>query len=396
MYRVVNWLTIVLATLLPWHGAVTVFLPEPLRWWKEVVILFLVGAVLWSEFRAWHAGKKFLMSAAEIFALLFLVWGIGLAGFSTDPGTAAIAMRYLGLAMFVYLVWSLWFQNPKNSRSQFLKRFAGWYLPSCLLAVLFGTWVTHGGGESFVQFFYSTTLSSWVPGQTIPLWHEIAGVARLQGASSGPIEFSHLLLAALALLPLWRIGRVWQILAGIIFLVGIWMSASRAAILGSVVIVGWQFLQLIPARVRRATVITGVVVLAMATGWLAMSTTIFERAGTTDHWTRPVAALRTGISAPIAGHLGEWGPAARAQNLEKNNDDRAPIAENVLADWWVQLGLIGFLFGLGWLAVTFKRLDPRWYGWGLSVLLTINLATVWDMTPIAIGWGTLLAAMRRN
>lgn len=396
MYRVVNWLTIALATLLPWHGAVTVFLPGPLRWWKELVLLLLVGAVLWSEFRAWHAGKKFLMSASEICALLFLVWGIGLAGFSTDPGTAAIAMRYLGLAMFVYLVWSLWFQNPKNSRTRFLKRFAQWYLPSCLLAVLFGTWVTHGGGENFVQIFYSTTLSSWVPGQTIPLWHEIAGVPRLQGASSGPIEFSHLLLAALALIPLLRIGRLWQILAGAIFVTGIWMSASRAAMLGAAVIVGWQFLQLIPAHVRRATVITGTVVLVMAGVWLAASTSVLHRAGTTEHWTRPVAAIQMGAENVFGGHLGEWGPSARSKNLLENNDDRAPIAENVLADWWVQMGIVGFLLGLGWLLIALKRFDPRWYGWGLAMLVTLNLATVWDMTPVAICWGTLLAAMRHD
>ncbi len=397
MYKLSNWLTIALATLLPWHGAITVFLPEPFRWWKEVILLLLIGLVLWSEWRAAQKQKNFSFSIAEFCALGFLIFGSILVLFSNDIPTATISMRYLGLPLLIFFIWSVWFQNPKNKRSEYLTLFAQIFIPSCLLATAFGFWITHLGGEMIVQDFYSTTISSWVPGQTIPLWHEINGVARLQGASSGPIEFSHLLVAALALVPFLK-QKIWhRILLVIALCIGISLSASRAALFGAIIILLWWGWNNIPTNISRKEVaLSGTLLGILGILFIGTQTNVFQRAGTSDHFSRPIAAFSEGTQNVLAGHLGEWGPAARGKNLIENNSDSAPIAENVFADWWVQLGIIGLAFGLGWLVAVLTGLEMAGLGFGIAAIILINFATVFDMTPIALAWGTILAMWQRE
>ncbi len=397
MYKLSNWLTIVLAALLPWHGAITVFLPEPFRWWKEGVILLLIGLVLWSEWRAVETGKKFKFSIAEFCALGFLIVGGTLAATSTDVPTASIAMRYLSLPLLIFFAWSIWFQNPKNSRTKHLELFAQIFVPSCLLATAFGFWVTNFGGAEIVQDFYSTTISSWVPGQTIPLWHEINGVARLQGASSGPIEFSHLLVAALALVPLLKRGKIQTILLVVVLGIGIWFSASRAALLGALIIIAWWGWKALPPKISRKDIaLTGVLLGILCLFFLGTYTSFLQRAGTNEHFTRPIAAFSAGTENIIQGHIGQWGPAARGKNLIEHNSDKAPVAENVFADWWVQLGIFGLAFGLGWFVAVLTGLSSSGIGFGIAVIVLINFATVFDMTPIALAWGTILAMWQKE
>lgn len=397
MYKLSNWLTIILAALLPWHGAITVFLPEPFRWWKEGVLLLLIGLVLWSEWRAAQRKKTFSFSLAEFCALGFLLIGSILVLLSKDIPTATIAMRYLGLPFLVFLLWSVWFQNPKNKRKEYLPLFAQVFIPSCLLATAFGFWITNLGGADIVQNFYSKTISSWVPGQTIPLWHEINGVARLQGASSGPIEFSHLLVAALALVPLLK-RKTWHTLLLVIVLsFGIFLSASRSAMLGGSIVLLWWGWTNLPKNISRKEAGLMVILLGILGSLIFVSqTNILQRTGTRQHFTRPIAAFEEGTHNILEGHLGEWGPAARGKNLQEINSDQAPIAENVFADWWVQLGILGVAFGLGWFIAILTGMEIAGLGFGIAAIVLVNFATVFDMTPIALTWGTILAMWQRE
>ncbi len=397
MYKLSHWLTIALAALLPWHGAITVFLPAPFRWWKECIILLLIGLVLLSEWRAYQSGKKFSFSLAEASALGFLFVGAILSIISSDVSTATIAMRYLGLPFLTFFIWSIWFQNPKNSRLKHLELFTKTFIPSCLFAIIFGFWIVKLGGASVVQNFYSTTISSWVPGQTIPLWHEINGVARLQGASSGPIEFSHLLIAALALTPLLKLKKLPTIILVLVLGTGIWLSASRAAFIGAIIILSWWGWKYFPQRgVSKKMLFSGLFIGFCTLFFIGTQTDIMRRAGTNEHFTRPIAAFSAGTKHFLTGHVGQWGPAARAKNLITLNSDIAPIAENVFADWWVQLGILGFIFGLSWFIAILIGISTTGFGFGLATIVLINLATVFDMTPIAITWGTIFAMWQKH
>ena len=397
MYKLSNWLTISLAVLLPWHGAITVFLPDEFRWWKELVLILLIGLVMLSEWRAAKRNKVFKFTEAELCALGFLIWGGILASVSGDIKSATIAMRYLGLPFLTFFIWSIWFQNPKNNRAKALELFAKGFIPSCLIATAFGIWITKLGGVDFVQNFYSTTISSWVPGQTIPLWHEINGVARLQGASSGPIEYSHLLVAALALVPLLKRKLIESSLVKLILVVGIAMSASRSAMIGAIIILGWGAWKNMPKSWPRKKISIIGIMLGLATIiGLLLGTNILQRAGTNDHFRRPYQAIIAGHENFVSGHLGQWGPASKIKNMTENNNDQGPIAENVIADWWVQLGALGMILGVAWLFYVTIGLTVEGIGFAIAAIVMLNLASIFDMTPTAIAWGTLLAMFHKD
>lgn len=397
MYKLSHWLTIALAALLPWHGAITVFLPDQFRWWKEIILILFIGIVMFSEWRAARRDKKFLFSEAELCAIGFLIWGGILTIISDDIQSATIAMRYLGLPFLTYFIWSIWFQNPKNDHKKFTNLFARTFIPSCLIAITFGIWITKLGGAEIVQDFYSTTISSWVPGQTIPLWHEINGVARLQGASSGPIEFSHLLVVALALVPFLKKKLVLQFATAAALIIGIWMSASRSAMLGSIIIITWWGWLSVPKSFpKKKIMISGIFLGIIAILGVSFGTDILQRPGTQDHFRRPYQALIAGNQNFISGHLGQWGPAARIKNLKETNNDQAPVAENVFADWWVQLGALGLIIGVAWIFYLIVGLNPIGIGFAIASIAMLNLASIFDMTPIAIAWGTLFAMLQKD
>ncbi|MCF7847086.1 MAG: hypothetical protein K9M51_03600 [Candidatus Gracilibacteria bacterium] len=386
-----------LGLLLPWHGAITVFLPEPFRWWKEAVLLVLLGIVLWNEVGKIRAKSWEKFSRAQRWAIGFLVWCLTLVILSEDQATAAIAARYLGMGFVTFLIVSRTQPVSKNA----LKIFANFFFLGLATSIIFGLWVKWGGGAEIVQNFYSNTISSWVPGQTIPLWHETGGFIRMQGASSGPTVFSHLLVAGLALL-LWRgpTLNVWLKMGlGILFLAGIAQSFSRAALGGAFLLVFFSFLPSLKLSAKKAIPFL-LLLFLVGGGFLFLNKNIVQnflsRDGTSAHFSRPVEAVEMGLRSPLWGNLGELGPAARARNLEENNDDRAPIAENVPADWLAQLGIPGFFLGIGFLVTIFLGATPLGKGFVVVSFLLMNFATIFDMMPVAITFFMLFAFWQKS
>jgi O-antigen ligase len=119
---------------------------------------------------------------------------------------------------------------------------------------------------------------------------------------------------------------------------------------------------------------------------------IINRGGTIDHFLRPVKTVELILENPIRGSIGKIGPAARIQNLAKNNDDKALIAENIWLDYWAQLGFFGFLLALGVFLAGFFRNDKTRILIG-SFFLLGNMATIFDMTPLVILFFLWLAVL---
>lgn len=459
-----------LGLLLPVHGFVTVMLPAEFRWWKEILLAVILLGVIVIEFKhiitQKHKGLMTIIqdqikswSKPEILAKTFIVYLLFLVLFNTEPIRALYAARYLALFYFTFLIVSrlLAFWNPNRQASgfsfykaffkdspwrqklcrlyykgidfkklqlpSFFDFFAHYFLAGCMLSLAFGVWIKLGNGADVMTNFYSTTISSWVPGQAIPLWHEIGGQARMQGMASGPIEFSHLLVLCLALVP-----RLWfrdfsRLMITIVLLYGIWMSASRAAIVAAVLVIffwGMAFIQekragkpaLIKKKQSKYFRITLIVIalLAPVLFWF-QSDSLLNRAGTMDHFTRPFSAIEFGLKSPIIGSLGEIGPAARWWNLNHFNDDKALIAENIFADTFAQTGIIGVLMILWFWFFVWKNLPKRmptaeWWkvktkpwsmhGIFLALFFMVNFATIFDMTPISIAYGALFAFLLRT
>jgi hypothetical protein len=445
-----SFIAITFGLFLPLHGGLTVFLPE-LRFWKEALLGLVVVFVVLCEAKFFFQKplnarsrletylKKF--SKTDILAAGLLIWLFVLVLIDAEKIRAIQAVRYLGMLPFVYLVFSQLFKNIKKlnqvwheRKNIFVHYFCSYFLLSVLISVIFGVWIKFGNGSLFVQNFYSNTISSWVPGQTLPMWHEIDGVMRMQGLASGPVAFGHFCLLALGILPMWltqkkchpeldsgsslsastkqtvkipdlvRHDRAWifisvQIICSMFLLWAIWQSGSRAALLSAVLLIGWQLFQYVKIKNKKnvqSLLISGCVLFfVLGIGVLCkrpmIVRSVFDRAGTSDHFTRPVEAFQKFIASPFIGNLGQLGPAARAWNLKNTNNDKALIAENVYIDYLAQTGVIGFiLFFLFFFSAIYGAF-LQWRGILLVFALTMSMATLLDMTPLAISLGIILA-----
>jgi hypothetical protein len=400
MKRVETILLILIATLIPFHGFITVALPDGFRFWKEALLgiklLFLLGV----EIHRWTRGKTLRLSKSETWALSFLIWLGALVVLHPDTMTAIVAARYLGMGVGVFFIFSRLFRILEFSeRKALFRTFSITFLISCALSAVMGIWTKFFGGFEVLSSLYSTTISSWVPGQATPLYHEVDGFIRMQGGSSGPIEFAYLILMSFFLLLLPHVSRYkWgmflRIVLGILFLFALFHSASRIAyglaILGILFAIGQSL------RLPRKIVLTGIIaIVLLGTGLVigneTLNTKFVQRVGTSEHFTKPVEAFRVGLSSPILGKLGTLGPAARAKNLRDNNDDRALIAENVFADVFAQMGVVGLGLLIGFFVSLLLGASSFFYPMILATLVAINSATLFDMVPISIAFFILFA-----
>ena len=396
-------LVVLLGLLLPFHGAVTVFLPDYFRFWKEVVLIVLFLGVVFLEVRCYLRSNaknppNHLQKMGLIFSILFLIWGGILVLLNEDKLTALIAFRYLGMGFLLYLIFSELFRfYGEEWKMQVMQKFSTYFIGSCIVSVGFGTWARFLGGFDVLKNFYSNTISSWVPGQILPLYHEAEGIIRMQGGSSGPIEFSHLLLVGVFLSLYMQTPRLLSFRVAVISLLlfGVYLSYSRAVLLALVVgVIIWIGTQDYFVKWKK-WILAGILILGLGGGALlsidsGFRTNFLERGGTSDHFTRPLQALQLGMEHPLMGNLGKLGPAARAKNLSENNDDRAPIAENVFVDYFAQLGIVGLIFAIGFFMSIFWKADKIWWPFIGGFFVVVSFATVFDMAPVSLLFFLLL------
>jgi|GEM_PF-3036771 len=329
MFRVITTTTLALiGFLLPWHGAITVFGPEVARWWKEVLLLALTIALGFSLFKY---GKAFLKSfkahlaSPYLWMILFLLWGLFLVFINEDLHTAVVAYRYLGFGFFAMLLsvmcWKMGLVCGKNGHLYGIKVFhifATSLVLGVLTSTVFGVWAKLLGGFAVLQAWYSNTISSWVPGQTIPLYHQAGDFVRLQGGSSGPVEYAHLAVIAVWYILFFKVKSVatsYALVPVLILVFGIYHSGSRAALLGVLILAllwSWKVLR---SRYNIKSIdwsadklAAGLLVLIVLTGMLkftfskavlgeieVMNKNIV-RISDSDHFTRPIEALNMALN----------------------------------------------------------------------------------------------------
>lgn len=417
--KIKKYLLIFLLIFLPWHGTISVFLPSPFTYWKEIILclFFITSFDLKIKHQRFSKSIKETLKTPSFWAFLFLLWLFILVTLNKFDYYSIVSARYLGTGFFVFLLFSHYFSKSQNSKKEIEKSFV-YFVYSCVLSVLFGIWAKFGNGFEILKNFYSQTISSWVPGQTIPIFHETNGFIRMQGASSGPIEFSHLLVMALFLLlfikpfrltffekilkKLLNVTSKKPIENGFLFSIlifGIFQSFSRAAILANVLLIGtylWQTKKSVNALNIKTKMISGFIIFLLTLSFCLykkdfLQKHIIQRIGTSEHFTRPIETIKIGLKKPFLGNLGMIGPAARMQNLKENNNDQAPIAENIFADYFAQMGFFGLIFAFGFFTSLFFKIPKKHWGLPLVILLLGNLATILDMMPISITFFIILA-----
>jgi ribosomal protein S18 acetylase RimI-like enzyme len=412
---------------LPLHGAITVFGPDVIRWWKELLLIglfFLIGTSLLTRKNYFSEGTlhlKNIIAHPITWAIVFLVWGIILVLINKDLHTALVAYRYLGLGFVAtvlgYALWRTALYSAKNGYTQgvnLFHKFCTALLIGTVVSTLFGLWAKFLGGYQGLTGWYSATISSWVPGQTIPLYHQVGDFVRLQGASSGPVEYGHLALLGVWYVLFFKLKNSAQnnlfygaVLGVLLF--GIWHSGSRAAVLGALILgilVLWNAVKLkykiVPVQwsADKAAALLLVVIVLVGMAKFTLSKAIvgetdllsknIVRISDSDHLTRPILAFNKALESPIIGNLGELGPAARAKNLAVNNNDQAPIAESVPFDVAAQMGFVGFLVWLLFFISYYSLASAPMRALLITFTPLMLLATIFDMAPLSISFFIIL------
>lgn len=382
LVRWARYISMGLVFLLPLHGALSVFLPPAFRFWKEVFLGILLLIVVGIEL--WGTPKK--LSLLEGVSLFFCALVGGQVLFGSDVFLGLVAARYLVMGFVTFLIFSrLW--GRVSDRFLWRQCLLTALILASVLSVLFGMWAQFFGGFDILRDFYSSTISSWVPGQTLPLYHQAGESIRMQGMSSGPIAFSHILVCSLFGLLLVRGSRWLKVFLGILLVFGVWFSLSRSAV-GAVVLLGIIsiFRTLNVSRRVAVSVFLGGGMVFLGGGLFLSDSfdSLWSRAGTSDHITRPVEAFSNGIQKPFVGHFSQAGPAARMRNMQEHNTDQAFIAENVFADYFYQLGVGGLLLGLAFWGIAFWRSSFEGRLWAVISFLLMQWATIFDMIPVSV------------
>lgn len=426
VYRLKVILLWMLGLGLPWHGALTVFGPDFMRWWKEVLLTLLVCLILPQLLKIKpYSDFKNVLGAPWLWAAGFLLWGLFLVFVNKDLHTSVMAYRYLGLGFFAMLLgYGLWKNTLFSGKNGYVKSvdlfhiFCTALTLGVLASTLFGVWAKLLGGYAVLGNWYSQTISSWVPGQTIPLYHQVGDFIRMQGASSGPVEYSHL-----GVLALWYVlyfprsifffknttyilGEKIALMMLLFF--GVLQSGSRAALLGIVILgliwagqrwmlptlkrVNWT-LDKAAALLLVMIVLTGMLKFTFSKsviGNLEIMNKNIVRTSDPGHLSRPLEAWSMAIKSPLFGNLGTLGPAARTKNLKETNNDQAPIAESVPFDIAAQLGLLGLGLWLLFYVAYFRQASTEIRALLLAFTPLMLLATIFDMTPVSISFYLIL------
>ncbi|MDH3324641.1 MAG: hypothetical protein OEL89_03315, partial [Candidatus Peregrinibacteria bacterium] len=138
-FRLLTFLIILTAILLPWHGAISVFLPDDFKFWKEVIfgVLFLIMIGL--EFFSFIRKRWNKLNGGEVLAGLFCAWLAVLVLIGKGEFYQILAARYLGFGVFVFFVLSRILRNfDRKSQQVLLRSFVRPFVFSCILSVLFG------------------------------------------------------------------------------------------------------------------------------------------------------------------------------------------------------------------------------------------------------------------
>lgn len=427
LQRVKTLVLFVLGFALPWHGAITVFGPDFSRWWKELflgLLIILVCAALYCDKKNWRVPTldlRSFWSSTVVWGILFLLWGILLVLLNQDLHTALVAYRYLGLGVFTFLLglimWKSRYKSVKNGHSfglELFHKFCTGLTLGVFASTLFGVWGKFFGGYGLLDQWYSKTISSWVPGQTIPLYHQVGDFVRVQGASSGPVEYSHLVVLGLWYVLFFKPESLLKrtnvrFVLSLVFLTGVWQSGSRAALMGALILLLAKLYITVKPKLRvlnfkwtidkAAAALLVLIVLTGMTKFTLSKSVLGEmnflsknivRISDIDHVKRPIEAFNVALGNPLFGVLGEFGPAARARNLKEHNNDHAPIAESVPFDIAAQMGFIGLFIWLGLMSLIFWQASTQLRVLIISFIPLMLLATIFDMTPLSISFYLIL------
>ncbi len=391
----------VLLVVLPFHALLTVFFQFKIGIagfgiYKEA-LLFLLGIALIFEYFRIKKYPKF-----DYFD--YLIWGYiaYLILISIVNHASITSIIYGGRYDFEFLLAFLFAKHGKQFLSEKISFYVKMFLYSGGIAILLGFLVRFLFGEQIlIHFGFSSRLSVWEAGWSIPIYHGIewASIRRFQGIFDGPNQAAFFLLSYLGILIHWFFPKKdWHWLLyflGVIIFGLIFMTYTRSALLGLIAGGGLVILlslkTIITKHWRQALIFLGILAMFSGLVYLKYGETvkvIVLRGGSTKgHYERMIIGLNRFKEKPLGQGLAESGPAYRAVHDMTNVKEDFYIPESWYIQQLVEGGFIALLLFLAIMATIAFRL------WKKSIFIFGGFIAILAMNGLLHSFETSYAAM---
>ena len=367
-------LLIVLAFYISANGFLSVILPSYAQYTKDIILILLLFISIPDIIPTLKTYRNI-----GIITMILAVYALSISIFYVSDMYDVIAMRYIFMLPMVVFITLL---QPINTYKYYINSF----MIGIIISALFGLWTLYFDGFSYLSPLYSNTISSWVPYSTLPLYHKTGDFIRIQGLSSGPVEYAHLLLMGIYIVVQSTLKRYYSIPLIALLLISITLSHTRAVYIGTLLL---AFLYMYNTyKMRISTVFMSVISVIMVLSIMSIVYLTRYRSGTLEHIKRPLEGIEMMMNSGFIGDIGSIGSAQRMRNMAINNDDKAFITENVWIDYGVQIGIIGMLLMLVyWIILYYESRNILI----IVMFIMTQMATIFDMTPISIAFGMIVA-----
>ncbi|MDD2487554.1 MAG: O-antigen ligase family protein [Candidatus Gracilibacteria bacterium] len=370
MNKIFDRLTRAFLIVLPFNVIISVFFQFKLNLgivsvYKEVFILALLGVLIYDKIKT---RAKFVFDKLDYAVFLYVGYLILISAINLISIKAFIyGARY----DFEFLLLFMIFKHGSYMLQEKLSYYIKIFLISGGSAILIGSAIRFAIGEIVLTHIgFSSTLSSWNSGQSVPIYHGIEGanIRRFQGIFDGPNQAAFFILTYIGLLFHYLKNRkeyYFYLFFGTFFLLGlIFLTYSRSSLLG--VVIGVFFVCAVNLKTifkkHKTLLVLFLVFMTLIGGifYLKYSTNISNiilRSGSTKgHSERMIIGFNQFLNKPFGKGLASSGPAYRLSHDTKGTDEKNFIPESWYVQQLVEGGFIGFFFFMAILGLIFLRL----------------------------------------
>lgn len=362
------YLLIILLALLPFNALLTNYIQFglhislPVNAWKEgiVVILTIIGCA-----EMLRTKKKLHFKALDWAIIAFFSLALVSAVFQTrDIGRIIFGFKYDLEFLWLFLVIRQAFSFEQKERQLLVKT----VLTSAAIVVIFAVLQQFILPKDILLLFgYSPNISSWSPGQPLPMYHAVdtnSLVPRIMSTLSGPNQFSAYLLIILPIILLlsWqhRDSQRWAYL--LFFLAGVislFFTYSRSAYIAFAiaVLIGMVIFLRKNKKSIRIIAMGGVIVLVLLAGlaafkWESIIQLVTRASSTQGHYERTIDGIIYTFQNPLGYGIGNAGPAS----ARFNEDKTGWLPESWYLQISLEMGILGLLLFILILGLTLREL----------------------------------------
>ncbi len=411
--RIAFILLAILLALLPFNALLTTYIQFgldihlPVNAWKEVlVVLITMGCFV--DMLLYR--KKPRVKTLDLVIIAFFVLSLISAFFQTkELGRSLFGFKYDLEFLWLFFV----LRQARLFGKTDVERLVRIALGAGTLAVLFALLqILILPKDILLLFGYSPNISSWVPGEALPMYHAVdqnADIPRIMSTLSGPNQFAAYLLILIGVTGAYSFlqPNKERLAWGLLFaasLICLWFTYSRssyAAAAFMLLLGGIFFLRQKRVSRKRIAGILGIIVLLgigiAAIKFEAVSQLFLRASSNQGHLERSTDGILYTLQNPFGHGIGNAGPASARFNA----DNIGWLPESWYLQISLELGIPGILLFLFILIYTLKELLARYRKQHSNTTLGLFLALLgisimgivlhaWEESAVALTLWALL------